>query len=312
MAENPDRLLVVAPCRVGDLLLAQSLFIELKNRYPACRIDVLAVPDLFPLLERMPQIAKVIPLPAEFDGFGMADRLAFARRIHSFGYSRAILLTDGWRFALTALLARIPVRTGFSPKALLNDIRTVDPQWTTVEKFVALGIGVSEDPVSHPALPNLDIGLHHQIPVIEKFAVTESTEAVLALCPGGGSDVADRWAPECYARLAKAASALGWQIWLLGDENDRRIGIGISETAGRCHNFIGQTTLGEAIDLLSLADVVVTNYSGLMHIALALQRQVLILAEPDRIDSPACRQPGALLLPLSADTEQILSELPGG
>ncbi|MCI0667393.1 MAG: glycosyltransferase family 9 protein [Methylococcaceae bacterium] len=66
------------------------------------------------------------------------------------------------------------------------------------------------------------------------------------------------------------------------------------------------------MSIILVADVVVTNYSGLMHVALALQRQVLILADSMCIDSPACRQPGALLLPLDATLEQVLSELPGG
>ncbi|MGH8550054.1 MAG: lipopolysaccharide heptosyltransferase II [Methylococcales bacterium] len=312
MTADPRRFLVLSPDRVGALVMAQSLFIELKNRDPACRIDVLAPPGLLPLLERMPQIAKAIPLPEDFERFGLSDRLSFVGQIRASGYNHAILLNDGWRFALLAWLARIPLRTGYSSKALLNDPRTADKRWNALEKLVALGFDNPADLPSDVALPNLDIGLYNQLPVIEKFSIVESMEPVLALCPGGGASLNDQWRIESYARLAGDAIDRGWQVWLLGEENDQSIGLAICRIAGSCQSFMGRTNLAEAIDLLSLADVVVTNYSGLMHVALALQRQVLIIADTTRIDNPAYLQPGARLLPLEATPEQVFSELPGG
>ncbi|MCI0654681.1 MAG: lipopolysaccharide heptosyltransferase II [Methylococcaceae bacterium] len=312
MAEHPRSFLIAAPDRVGELVMAQSLFIGLKNRDPACRIEVLAPPGLFPLLERMPQIAKAIPLPEGFERFRLSDRLSFAGQIRANGFSQAILLNTGWRYALLALLARIPLRTGYSAKTLLNDARTADKRWTTLEKFVALGLDDPADVPSEPALPNLDIGLHNQLQVKEKFSIVDSLDPVLALCPGGGASLHDRWGIEGYARLARDAIDRGWQVWLLGEEMDHLVGSEIRRIAGCCQNFMGRTSLAEAIDLLSLADVVVTNYSGLMHVALALQRQVLIMADSKRIDSPACAQSGARPLPLDASPEQVFSELPGG
>lgn len=292
--------------------MAQSLFIELKNQHPACRIDVLAPAGLFPLLERMPQIAKAIALPDDFERFGLSDRWSFAGRIRSAGYTHAILLHEGWRFALIALLARIPVRRGYAPKALLNDPRTPENDWTTLEKFVALGSDVPAEPAGEIALPKLEVGLYNQLPVIEKFSIVESSEPVLALCPGGAARVGAQWGVERFAGLAQDAIDRGWQVWLLGDENDQSGGLRIAESQVPCKNLIGRTSLAEAIDLLSLADVVVTPYSGLMHVALALQRQVLVIADSSRIDSPACRQPGARLLPPDAAPERVLSELPIG
>jgi heptosyltransferase-2 len=292
--------------------MAQSLIIEMKNRDPACRIDVLALRGLVPLLERMPQIAKAIPLSENFEDFGWPDRLSFAGQIRANGYSQAIFLIEGWRFALTALLARIPLRTGYFPKALLNDPRKADPRWTSLEKFVALGFDRGTDLPSEIALPDLDIGLHSQLAVMEKFSIVEATLPILALCPGGASNSNHRWGIECFARLARDAIDRGWQVWLFGEENDQNIGIRVGQIAGGCQNFIAQTSLAEVVDLLSLTDVVVTNYSGLMHISLALRKQVLIMADSMQIDSPACLQSGARLLPLSATPERVLSELPGG
>ena len=293
--------------------MAQSLFMELKNQDPACRIDVLVRAELFPLVERMPQVAESIILPPEFEQFGVTDCLSFARKIRASGYSHSILLSEGWRSAWIPMLARIAVRTGYAPKSLLNDFRTAKPLWTPMERFVALGLESASELPAQLCLPDLDIGLHQQFPVIEKFSIKESSKPVLALCPGGGQFQDDQWGAPAYASVACGALDRGWQVWLLGDENDHTLARHISDKAPDCRNFIGETTLADSIDLLSLSDVVLTNFSGLMHIALALHRQVLIVANFDRVESLACTQQlGASLLRLSSNPDQVLAELPGG
>lgn len=311
MTNQPRSFLVVASSRVGELVMAQSLFIELKNLDPACRIDVLVDSDLFSLLERMPQVAKAVPLPDDFERFRFSDRLRLGSEIRSAGYSHAIVLADGWRYALIPVLARIPVRTGYSPKALLNDCRIADNRWTTLQKFVALGLESSANLYPEHSFPDLDVSLHSKIQVVEKFSIIESSELVLALCPGGGKALDQQWSPEYYTHVADDIVNRGWNVWLLGEEKDHQLGEQICGIADRCKNFIGRTSLAETTDLLSLVDVVVTNHSGLMHIALALHRQVLIVADSTHIDTTACGQPGARLLPLDVTPDLVLSELRG-
>ena len=67
--------------------------------------------------------------------------------------------------------------------------------------------------------------------------------------------------------------ARGYQVWLFGSRNDAEITAQIrAQVGGECHDLAGRTTLDEAIDLMSFAGRVVTNDSGLMHIAAALDR----------------------------------------
>ena len=111
------------------------------------------------------------------------------------------------------------------------------------------------------------------------FALADG-RSLLALCPGAEFGPAKCWPPRHYAALAQSYLQRGWQILLFGSNNDRETTRAVWEACGShplCLDLAGRTTLAEAIDLLSLVDAVVTNDSGLMHIAAALQRPLVAL-----------------------------------
>jgi len=101
---------------------------------------------------------------------------------------------------------------------------------------------------------------------------------VLGLCPGAEYGPAKRWPAEYFAEVAKSKLAEGWEVWLFGSDKDKPETTAVQTlTQGRCFDLGGQTSLAEAIDLLSLTSAVVTNDSGLMHVAAALDRPVVAL-----------------------------------
>jgi heptosyltransferase-2 len=111
----------------------------------------------------------------------------------------------------------------------------------------------------------------------EKYGVKEGAP-ILALCPGAEFGTAKRWPPEHYARLAGYYLERGWRVQLFGSDNDRPVCRAIREACGAdtaCQDLAGETSLAEAVDLLSLASAVVSNDSGLMHIAAALERPLV-------------------------------------
>ena len=98
------------------------------------------------------------------------------------------------------------------------------------------------------------------------------------LCPGAEYGPAKRWPAEHFAASPRDLAERGWQVWLIGSSKDRAIGAQIEQlSGGRCRNLCGSTGLDEAVDLLSAAQVVVSNDSGLMHVAAALDRPMLAL-----------------------------------
>ncbi|WP_150573397.1 lipopolysaccharide heptosyltransferase II, partial [Pseudomonas fluorescens] len=103
---------------------------------------------------------------------------------------------------------------------------------------------------------------------------------VLALCPGAEFGESKRWPAEHYAEVADAMIRQGWQVWLFGSKKDHPVGEAIRERLipglrEESYNLSGETSLAEAIDLMSCADAVVSNDSGLMHVAAALNRPLV-------------------------------------
>ncbi len=100
---------------------------------------------------------------------------------------------------------------------------------------------------------------------------------VTALCPGAEYGTAKQWPPEHFAAVARARLRLGGTVWLMGSAADAETAHQVAGAAPGVANLAGRTSLLDAVDLLSLADTVVTNDSGLMHVACALNRKVVAL-----------------------------------
>ena len=98
---------------------------------------------------------------------------------------------------------------------------------------------------------------------------------VLALCPGAEYGEAKRWPAASFAAVARQQLRLGHAVWVMGSAGDANVAGEIAAAAPGTTDLTGRTSLLDAVDLLSLADAVVTNDSGLMHIACALGRRVV-------------------------------------
>ncbi|MCX7098322.1 MAG: lipopolysaccharide heptosyltransferase II [Methylococcales bacterium] len=281
MLNSPPKILVVGPSWVGDMVMAQSLFITLNASHPDCQIDVLAPAWSFALLARMPEVANAIAMPLAHGQFGLWDRIRLGKTLRINGYDQAIVLPNSWKSALIPYFANIPIRTGYIGECrwgLLNDARKLDKKLLTmtVQRFVALGLPNSGQRPPECPVPSLSITVDQQQAVIEKFGLM-STEKILALCPGAEYGPAKRWPARYYAELAKHKLAEGWQVCLFGSEKDQEVAAEINREVPGCVDFTGRTSMAEAVDLLSLANTVVTNDSGLMHVAAALDKNIIAL-----------------------------------
>lgn len=270
------RILVVGPSWVGDMVMAQSLFMTLQTRHPGAQIDVLAPQWSLPILERMPQVRKGIAMPLGHGQFGLRTRWQLGRTLAKEGYDQAIVLPGSLKSALVPFFAGIPLRTGFTGEmryGLLNDRRHLDkialPM--TVQRFVALGQPPAPGQTPDTPTPQLAANAAHATHLLGKLGLS-TDRPVVAFMPGAEYGPAKQWPAEHFAQLATDLIEQGHQIWILGSGKDKGIAEQISHAAAsvHIHNLCGQTQLADVVDLLSVCNAAVSNDSGLMHMAAAL------------------------------------------
>jgi heptosyltransferase-2 len=274
------RTLVVAPSWVRDAVLSHPLLVRLKERDPEVSIDVLAAPWALPVYRRMPEVADTIALPFGHGDLKLGERRRFAKGLPD--YERAVVLPNSWKSALVPWHAGIPQRTGYRGEmryGVLNDVRVLDEEALPliVERYAALAQPAGESLHRPLPEPRLAIDESARRATLAKFGLaTDKRVAVFA--PGAEYGPAKRWPARHFASLAASLIGRGYQVWLMGSKKDADVTAEIQELCGSaCVDFAGRTSLDEAIDLMSFADRVVTNDSGLMHIAAALDRPTAAL-----------------------------------
>ncbi|MSQ71821.1 MAG: lipopolysaccharide heptosyltransferase II [Betaproteobacteria bacterium] len=275
-------ILIVAPNWIGDTLLAQPLFARLAERLPGATIDALASPWTAPLLARMPEITGVIESPFDHGQLRLRERWRFGRSLRENRYDQAIVLPNSFKSALIPFFADIPLRAGFvgeSRYGILNLVHRLDNKALPLmaERYAQLAEAPGSALRRPLARSRLQVDQANLLITVSRLGLNRR-HSVVVLCPGAEYGPAKRWPVMHFAQLARDLAAAGHVVWLIGSAKDRPLGDDIVREAGAgILNLCGRTDLASSIDLLSLARVVVSNDSGLMHVAAALGRPVVAL-----------------------------------
>jgi heptosyltransferase-2 len=281
-----EHFLIVGPAWVGDMVMAQSLFMSLKLRYPDCKITVIAPAWTLPLLARMSEVDSSLSIPIGHGEFRLGARRALGKVLRMNGYTRAIVLPNSFKSALLPYFAGIPVRIGWRGEwrnLLLTDCRKLDAKAMPlmVQRFAALAYDRADSLPERLPKPKLELDPAAVATSLEQFALT-CTRPILALCPGAEYGPSKQWPAEHFAALSTAVIDIGWDVWIFGSGNDKGIadeivsGVNFDKLA-HCKNLAALTSLAEAIDLMSATTAVVSNDSGLMHVAAALNKPLVAL-----------------------------------
>lgn len=282
------RVLVIAPSWVGDAILSEPLVARLSRAGSGTAIDVVAPPWCAPVYARMRGVGRIIEAPAAHGSLALAARRRAGHALRDARYTHAYVLPNTWKSALLPWFARIPHRIGYVGEArhgLLTEARRLDrramPRLVTRYAALASPRGAppadsapepdaasqpdTESPVLVPDRANLDAAL-------DALGLSRARRVAI-LCPGAEFGPAKRWPVEHFAALAAMLAHDGYAVWAIGSPNDKPVTAALAATreareAGLV-DLAGRTDLGTAIDLLSMAALVVSNDSGLMHAAAA-------------------------------------------
>ena len=247
--------------------MAQPLLARLRERLGG-RIEVLAPPWVAPVAGRMPEVDEVIEADLRHGQLQLGDRWRLGRLLRERRYDQAYVLPNTMKSALAPFFARIPLRIGYLGESRIGLLNRIHKAKQAREPMTLHYARLSEMPGTEPHLP---LPFPSLLSNKEKIKETAARFGIVgpytALCPGAEYGPAKRWP---YFR--ELASKLDSQVVLLGSASDKGQAEGIP---GR--NLVGQTTLDEAIDLIAGAAAVVTNDSGLMHVAAATSTPLVAL-----------------------------------
>lgn len=291
---TPQKILIIGPSWVGDMIMAQSLFILLKRTRRDCHITVLAPAWTEPLLARMPEVDESLVLPFDHGDLKLGERRRFGKSLADKGFTHAIVLPNSFKSALIPRFAGIKERIGWRGEArglLLNDCRRLDKTKypRMVERFAALGLSAKSRLPERVPDPNLLVTRPMVDIVLAKFGIETTGDwpaRLLAICPGAEFGSSKQWPASHFIMLCTRLFADGWRVVIMGSAGDAAIAQeiyeGVEQKLGRsltdrCFNLAGKTTLAEAIDIMAACNLAVSNDSGLMHVAAALNLPVVAL-----------------------------------
>ena len=221
---------------------------------------------------------EVIETPFSHGKFDFKARRVLGKSLRSGAYNQAYILPNSWKSALVPFFAKIPRRVGWLGESryfLLSDVRKLNKAEypLMVQRFVALcftaGKRWNKDRIP---VPRLQVDAGNQERLRQQFKLSNN-QPTLLLCPGAAYGPAKQWPSDGWVKVAKNAINDGCNVWLMGAKPDQLICDTINKrTNNQCINLCGQTSLLDAIDITGLADIVISNDSGAMHIAAALAK----------------------------------------
>ncbi|MGW8248549.1 MAG: lipopolysaccharide heptosyltransferase II [Acidiferrobacterales bacterium] len=279
-----EKILIVGPAWVGDMVMAHSLFQVLASERDNPVIDVLAPAWTLPLLERFPEVRRGIELPFGHGALDLKNRWRLGKSLRSENYDQAIVLPRSLKSAIIPFAARAKRRTGYLGEmryGLLNDIRSLDKQKLprTVDRFVNLGRDSAATTSKDFPLPLLATPPADELrEVMGRLGLGGEQGRVLGLCPGAEYGPAKQWPAAHFAEVARRWNAGGHPVWIFGSSKDEAAAEEIQRLSGGATvNLCGKTSLLEVIDLMSACSAVITNDSGLMHVAAATGTHVIAI-----------------------------------
>jgi heptosyltransferase II len=268
--------LVVAPQWIGDAVMSEPLMRRLAARGE--RLTVGALPWVAPVYRLMPAVAEVQEWPLAHGRLDAKLRWRIASGLRR-RFERAYVLPNSIKSALIPWWAGIPERYGYQGegRALMLNRRLANPAGRApmVDFYSSLaGLAKGNEASSENAPePRLQVDPAAQAQALHAHGLTPG--GYRAFAPGAEYGPAKCWPAAHYASLAERLIAHdGLPIVLLGSGKEAALAQSVVDAVpaasrARCLNLAGRTSLADALALVSGAQCLVSNDSGLMHVAAA-------------------------------------------
>ena len=278
--------LVIAPQWIGDAVMTEPLLRVLAQRGES--LSVAAMPWVAPIYRAMPQVSEVIELPFPRGGLHWAARRNLAQQWRG-QFDRAYVAPNSWKSAVLPWFAGVPVRVGYHGEArfvLLNQ-RIPNPDKDQRGAMVAHYLALAQIEADSSVQPKLDLSLDLLKTTLLNFDLKLGAYAVFA--PGAEYGPAKRW-PAAY--FSEMGLRTGLPVVLLGSAKEAALCDDIAtrinqERPKNARNLAGKTDLSQAMALTASSQAMLSNDSGLMHVAAAMGvPQVAVFGSSSPLHTP--------------------------
>jgi heptosyltransferase II len=264
-------ILVVPYMWIGDFVRCHTVVKLLKMRFPSRPVDLLSTTLCAPLADYMPEVRQAIVVDLPRKRLPWEEHKALAERLRRENYGTALIMPRTWKAALAPFLAGIPERTGWLGEwrfGLLNDLRWGErKRERMVDQCAALALPHDGSQPTEWPLPELRIPAAEVAGWRERLGPKDA-RPIVALAPGAVG-TSKRWPGASYAELAGALIAQGCEVWVVGGPSEAPLARIIRDRGPEARDLTG-TDLRNAILALASSNVVISNDSGLLHVAAAL------------------------------------------
>jgi heptosyltransferase II len=285
---QPRRILIRSTNWIGDAVMTTPAVRTIRRNFPAAQITLLALPWVADVFAACPHVDRIFLYDKQGRHQGLRGKLRLAAELNLEGFDLAILLQNAFEAALIAKLARIPARAGYNTdgRALLlthsvrkqPGIGSKHQVHYYQQMLAGLGLQIAE------GAPELFLNSAAKEEA-DKLLTQAGQGPIIGLNPGAAYGPAKRWPSEKYAALAeRLAAATGGLIVIFGTKADQKAAAEITAAGKRVLDLTGKTSLALALACIARCHVFVTNDSGLMHVAAALNTPlVAVFGSTDHI-----------------------------
>lgn len=250
----------------------------IRKRFPNTHVSLLAKPWVVPVFENSEHIDRLLIYDDKGRHKGVLGKFRLARDLKKYHFDAAILLQNAFEAALITFLAGIPLRIGYNTDvrqfllthavSCTNEIK--EKHQTEYYLNIIREIGMEEDNLELYLKLNQKDRFRAEKTLLEHHLSDD--DKLVGINPCATYGPAKQWPYDRYARLADKIQAFTkGRVIIFGGPNDRHLGENISQRMEhRPLDLTGKTSLSEAMALIEKCDLFITNDSGLMHVAAAL------------------------------------------
>ncbi len=292
------RILIRAPNWIGDAVMATPAVRAARSAFPDARLVVLAKPWVVPVYKGSPDVDEVLPYDAREGHAGWRGKLALVNDLRKRRFHLAVLLQNAFEPALLTLLARIPRRMGYASDGrgplLTHAVRlgVREKRVHQIDYYLNLlkraGLRADDRTLRLAIAPG---ERREALALLRNLGGPDDGAGRVGINPGAAFGGAKRWPADRYAEVCRGlVRDFGVRVLVFGGPGEKALGDRIRGEVGiRCVNLCGATTLRRAMALIGCCDLFITNDSGLMHVAAALEiPQIAVFGPTDRrTTSPA-------------------------